>query len=90
VSMGGVSVISVGSVRGRFYLSPASLEFTEGAEKDELFFKKSVRGRFFKTTHASGGDSFAMGELMIRVMPSLTRTSLKFISNPRGFLARRR
>jgi hypothetical protein len=46
-------------VRDAFYLSPASLEFAESAEKDDTFFKKSLRGRFFKTAHASGGDLFA-------------------------------
>ena len=38
-----------------FYLSPASLEFAEGAEKVESIFEKSLRRRFFKRTHASGG-----------------------------------
>ena len=40
------------------YLSPASLEHAEITEN--ISFKKSLRGRFFKTSHASGGGSFAL------------------------------
>ena len=31
-----------------YYLSPASLEFSEGAEKGEFTFEKSLRRRFLK------------------------------------------
>jgi hypothetical protein len=51
-------VMKVLSNSWSFFISPASLEFAEGAEKSESFFKKSLRGRFLKTAHASGEEMF--------------------------------
>jgi hypothetical protein len=51
-------VLSVVKMLLKTFLSPASLEFAEGAEKDDLFYEKSLRGRFFITPHASGGGAW--------------------------------
>jgi hypothetical protein len=37
----------------------------------DLFFEKSLRRRFFKTTHASGGVSFAEREIFSDCRPAI-------------------